>query len=288
MIQFSNIEITTNNQNNPEYEAIFDKLINEVFGFSFDTWLERKLWSEQYVSYSIIDEGKMLANLCIHDTNMIVCGKPFRAVQLGAVCTSNSVRGKGLSRRLMERIMSDYADIPMFLFANNSVLDFYPRFGFRQVQIFKPVLEEALNGNQKNVVKLNVDDPIIRDAINNRSEYSKTLDCLNTGSIQIFHLLKDYPDDIYHLPALDVIIVAYEENNRLFIADIIAKKPVTFDLIKPELPFEKTIFIEFGFNPDWLDLTPAWEPVPMTDVMFFIKGSWNLPDTFRFPATSET
>jgi len=288
-------EITINKQNNPVYEVMFDGLINEVFGFSFDTWLERKLWDERYVSYSIIDDGKMLANLCVFDNDMIVSGEKFRAIQLGAVCTSESARGKGLSRQLMERVLSDYSDVPAFLFANESVLDFYPRFGFRQVQVCRPILKAAVNNRDalseselKKVVKLGVDRPIVKNAVQNRYGYSKILDCLNTKSIQMFHLLKDYPEDIYHLPELDVIIVAYQEENRLFIADVIAGKPVTFESIISELPFKNVETIEFGFCPDWLEVTPIWEPVPLSDVMFFIKGEWNLPDVFRFPAMSET
>ena len=55
-MQIDNIEITKSNGNNPEYEVMFDTLIGEVFGFSFDTWLERGLWGENYISYSRFDE----------------------------------------------------------------------------------------------------------------------------------------------------------------------------------------------------------------------------------------
>jgi len=276
------------NRNEPEYEGLFDALINEVFGFSFDVWLRRKLWDERYVSYSIIDDGKMLTNLCICDTAMKVGGKLFRAIQLGAVCTSKHARGKGLSKRLMERVMSDYADIPAFLFANDSVIDFYPRFGFRQMQTYRPVLHKMIDNDPQKAVKLDADDPVVVNAINNRSSYSEIFDCLNTQPIQRFHLLMDYPDDIYHMPGLDVIVVACREDNRLFIADIISGKPVAFETIKPDLPFNDIDVIEFGFCPDRLDVSPVWEPVPMTDVMFFVKGKWNLPEAFRFPAMSVT
>lgn len=48
-------------------------------------------------------------------------------------------RGRGLSRQLMEHIMATYEDIPMYLSANESVLDFYPRFGFERVYKKQPV-----------------------------------------------------------------------------------------------------------------------------------------------------
>jgi len=301
-MQNNELKITVNNKNDPDYEVMFDALINEVFGFSFDIWFERKLWDEQYISYSIIDNGKMLANLCVYDNDMIIGGERFRAIQLGAVCTCESARKKGLSRQIMERVMSDYNDVPAFLFANESVLNYYPRFGFQQVQVYKPVLKAELADNigtskifsakrsvgMKKNLKLDVDDPIVINTLKNKSCFSNILDCINTESIQMFHLLKDYSDDIYYLPESDVIVVAYQEYNRLFIADVIASKPVSFKSIVSELPFNNIETIEFGFCPDWLDVIPKWEPVPMSDVMFFIKGEWNLPDVFRFPAMSET
>jgi len=104
----------------------------------------------------------------------------------------------------------------------------------------------------------------------------------------MFHFLKDYPDDIYLLPESDIVVVAYQKDAHLFIADVISRKPITFEKLKAELPFVGIEVIEFGFCPDWLDVKPIWEPVCKTDVMFFVKGEWNLPDAFRFPATSET
>ena len=43
-------------------------------------------------------------------------------------------RGRGLARRLMEEVLRDWSGRcdGMFLFANGTVLDFYPRFGFRR------------------------------------------------------------------------------------------------------------------------------------------------------------
>jgi len=282
------MKISKNNKNDLKYETMFDALINEVFGFSFDIWLERKLWGERYVSYSIIENEKMLANICVFDTDMIVNGKQVRAIQLGAVCTSLAARGRGFSRLLMDHVLLEYENIPAFLFANESVLEFYPRYGFRQVQTYRPVINTAINNNTLSVVKLDVDDPILFNTIKNRYSYSKVLDCLNTGSTNMFHLLKDYHDDIYHLPGSDVIIVAYQEANRLFIADVISSKPVIFETILPELPFNGIELVEFGFCPDWLEVVPVWESVSMSDVMFFIKGNWDLPEVFRFPAMSET
>ena len=282
------MQVTMNNHNNNTYEAMFDDLIKETFGFSFIPWFERKLWDERYESYSIIENDKMLANVCIFKTDMIVCGKQFRAHQFGAVATRKSERGKGLSRLLMEYVLSKYPDIPAFLAANPGVIDFYPRFGFRRVQTYRPEIITQINNAPDKAVKLSPDDALVLKALQERGAYSRTLDSLNTQSVQIFHLILDYPDRIYHLPGCGAVVVADQEGDTLFIADIIVQVPITFDEVKRELPISGVCRVKYGFCPDWLDIVPEWNPIDMDKSPFFIRGDWNLSEKYRFPIMSET
>ena len=282
------MHITMNNCNDVDYEMMFDNLIKAVFGFSFAPWFERKLWDNRYESYSVIENDRMLANICIYKTEMTVSGKPFYALQFGGVATRKDERGKGLSRLMMEHILAKYPDTPAFLGANPSVTDFYPRFGFHLVQTYHPHLEVAINNENCNAIKLSLDDTTVIEAIHSRKMRSNALDSLNTQSIQIFHLLLDYSDAIYHLPNCAAIVVAEQKGDALFIADIIAETPVLFDTLQKELPFNGVKSVEFGFCPDWLDVNPEWTPVDMEKEPYFIRGEWNLPEKFRFPTMSET
>ena len=282
------MRITMNNCNDKDYEIMFDNLIKEVFGFSFAPWFERKLWNDRYESYSIIENKRMLANICVYKTEMTVCGKPFHALQFGGVATRTDKRGKGLSRLLIEHILTKYPDTSAFLGANPSVTDFYQRFGFRPVQTYHPYIEVAINNENCNDVKLSPDDTTVIKAIHSRKIHSHTLDSLNTQSIQQFHLLLDYPDAIYQLPNCGAIVVAEQEGDALFVADVIVKMTIPFDTLQKELPFDGVHSVEFGFCPDWLDVNPEWKPVDMAKEPYFIRGEWNLPEKFRFPTMSET
>ena len=102
----------------------------------------------------------------------------------------------------------------------------------------------------------------------------------------MFHLLLDYPDSIYRLPGCDVLAVVKQQGDRLFIADIIASEPVMFEAVRRELPFAGIHRVEFGFCPDWLGVSPEWNPAGTNH--YFIRGEWNLPENFRFPILSET
>ena len=48
--------------------------------------------------------------------------------------TDEKYRNRGLIRQIMEEIDKDYSEIVdgIFLFANDEVLDFYPKFGFQK------------------------------------------------------------------------------------------------------------------------------------------------------------
>jgi len=282
------LRITVNKGSNPEYEAMFDNLIQETFGFSFSPWFALKLWDERYESYSIIENGKMLSNVCIYKSEMIVLGETVRANQFGAIATRKSARGRGLARLLMEHVLSLYPDTLAYLAANSSVIDFYPRFGFKQIQIYKPEIAAKINNDSDKAVKYKLNDPTFMSLLNARGDHSKMLDCINAQPIQMFHLIMEYADDIYYLPSLDVVVIAEQDGNRLFLADVIAKKPVAFELLKQALPFEGIETVAFGFCPDWLDVTPTWTPLSMKEEPFFIRGDWRLPENYRFPAMSET
>jgi predicted N-acetyltransferase YhbS len=284
----TDLQITMNNHNDKLYEELFDDLIKDVFGFSFVPWFDRKLWDERYESYSIIEKGRMLANICIYKTEMNVYGKPFNALQFGGVATRKEERGKGLSRLLMEHILEKYPNMPAFLGANPSVTEFYPRFGFRPVQTYHPKIQAAINNSKCEAIKLKPDDIAVTQAIQNRIMHSNTLDSLNTQSIQMFHLLLDFSDAIYHLPNHDTIVVAEQKGEMLFIADVIAKTHISFGTLQKELPFNGIKCVEFGFCPDWLGVALEWEPVDTAKEPYFVRGKWNLPEKFRFPIMWET
>lgn len=274
------MQITMNNGYDKNCEAMFGDLVQEIFDFSFAPWFERKLWNDRYESYSIIENKRMPANICIYKTEMNVSGSPFNSLQFGGVATRKDERGKGLSRLLMEHILAKYPGIPAFLGANPSVTEFYPRFGFRPVQTYRPFIETAIENGNCESIKLCPDDAALINAIHSRKMYSHAMDSLNTQSIQIFHLLLDYPDAIYKLPGCGAVVIAEQKEDELFIADVIAQAPVRFDAIQKELPFKAVRIVEFGFNPDW-------KPVDMRREPYFIRGEWNLPTKFRFPIMSE-
>jgi len=282
------MDITVNRQNNPVYELLLDDLIREVFGFSFVPWFQKKLWDERYESYSIIQDGKMIANACIFKADLLIHGQPVRAHQFGAIATRKNQRGGGHARLLMEHVLSLYPDTPSFLFANSNVIDFYPRFGFRQVKTYSPSIAVTIENAPNAAIQYHPDDEFVRQMLYDKCVYSKLVDSVNMQPIQMFHLVMEYPSNIYYLPGCEALVVAMQEDDTLFLAHVITKKPIIFDELVRELPFCGVKYVEFGFCPDWLGVTPDWELVNGDEEPFFVRGDWNLPETFCFPVMSVT
>jgi hypothetical protein len=230
----------------------------------------------------------MLSNICLFKAEILVREQRIQAIQFGAVATRKDERGKGLSRHLMEHVLGLYPDTPAFLFANPNVSGFYPRFGFRQVQPYRPTLAVAINNMPGNAVKCSPDDDFIYKAIHGGRIHSGIVDFLNTQPVQIFHLLISYPDGIFYLPDCEAVIIAEQSGSKLFLVDVITQNRITFNEISKQLPFSGVESVEFGFCPDWLGVTPHWEAVDCDKDPFFVRGNWDLPDRFLFPALSAT
>lgn len=71
----------------------------------------------------------------------------YSALSIGAVATKKDYRGRGLSRILMNHIIEKYDGVPMYLYVNNDVVNFYPKFGFKRVFEKLPIYECEINNN---------------------------------------------------------------------------------------------------------------------------------------------
>ena len=111
----------------------FNCLTEETYGFNFRDWYDRGYWQDRYLPYSLLDQGEVVANISVNVMDFIILDERKCYIQIGTVMTKENYRYLGLSRALMERILEEWesqCDL-IYLFANDSVLDFYPKFGFK-------------------------------------------------------------------------------------------------------------------------------------------------------------
>ena len=127
-------EIMKGYQKDDKLRNSFNALALETFHLNFEDWYQNGFWRENYIPYSIVIDGKVVANVSVNLTDMMYDGEIKKFIQLGTVMTAKEFRNQGLIRQIMREIEADYKDKVdgMYLFANDSVLDFYPKFGFKE------------------------------------------------------------------------------------------------------------------------------------------------------------
>lgn len=279
------MQISFNNRNDKYYQYKLNKLLREVF-FDFQFWYDLDLWDEDYESYSIIESGDLISNICVYKTKLLLNNKQYSALSIGAVATKEEYRGRGLSRKLMEHIIEKYEGVPMYLSANEGVVDFYPKFGFERVFEKLPVCEYEIRNDIK-PVKLVYDDPKVWNYIYNRVNYSYKLDILNAASINIFHLyLGPLKEFIYEIPEIDTLIVAEQKESTLKLIGVFSLREICFTELARYLPFNNVTKVEFGFMPHWLDIEYAMQEYE-SDPMFIRGFNCDLGD-IKFPELSLT
>ncbi|WHX50075.1 hypothetical protein QNH46_05255 [Paenibacillus woosongensis] len=119
----------------------------------------------------------------------------------------------------------------MYLFANNTVLDFYPKFGFKAVEEhlfsmdFTPSQFEHTGIRKLNVSQAD-DFRFIYKFASERMPVSQRFGTDYTQGILMYYCLNVFCNDIYYLEKENAIAIYKKENNHMDIFDIINIKEV--------------------------------------------------------------
>ncbi|WP_299459176.1 GNAT family N-acetyltransferase [uncultured Microscilla sp.] len=286
---------------NAEYRQAFFELVPQIFtGVSFTEWYKRGCWDPKYQGYAMYDETtrQMIANVSICPMDIWLNHRLIQGVQFSAVSSLPQARGKGYHRKLMEAVFKDYAhqtDL-FFLFANPSVTDFYPLFGFRQVKehLFHAAYPSNLSPGFS-AVHLDVDQPddwqLLTSFTANRTPITQVFGAANDGYILGWGLLYPFRQKILYLPQQQVIVIAETKEGVLYIYDILTQKPlseINFDEVLELVSLPGTHTIELHFTPEKLPLTAT--PIATNgNSPLFVKGDFPIASHhFKFPVMAQT
>lgn len=224
-------------QNDEGLRNSFNILSNKTFGLSFEKWYQSGYWKDQYIPYSIVIDGEVIANASVNKMDFIYDGSEKHYIQLGTVMTDDRFRNLGYSRILIEQILTDYKKYDgIYLFANDSVVNFYPKFGFFSVNEYQYIKQMEVNNITKiepSISKLNMEDSEIRESfitnIKNMIDYNR-IEMKNDGLL-MFYLLYFMKDNVYYIKDLEAYIIAEQNNFELFIHAVYAKNYVSLSEI---------------------------------------------------------
>ena len=248
----SEYKVIKNYRNDDVLRGSFNELAKNTFGIDFEDWYQNGYWTDNYNPYSIVLDGKVVANVSVNRTDFEWNGEIKHFIQLGTVMTDEDYRNRGLIRKIMEEIDADYEGKVdgVYLFANNEVLNFYPKFGFTTIKQYEYVKEvqNTLDATAEKVDMSSKDHwDRLQELIEN-SYHQSTFEMVDNSGLNMFYVSKFMQDCVYYCADSDVYVIAEIEDGEMILNMVISKKEV--DMNKVIEAFGREISsVVLGFTP---------------------------------------
>ncbi len=267
-------EIIKNYRDNALLRHSFNTLAEETFGLDFEAWYQNGFWGDDYNPYSIVKGGQIVANVSVNRTDFLYNGRIRHFLQLGTVMTKEAYRRRGCIRAIMEQIEADYNGKTdgIYLFANDNVLDFYPRFGFREAQEYQydKTLHTRKERTMERVSMERKEDWDKVERAVKESVCNGAFDQAGNSSLIMFYLTKYMRENVYYEKNLEVYAVAETEGKSLLLHQVFSRREA--DPAKVTAAFGKEIErVSLGFtpkNPEEFECSLLKEE----DTTLFVKG----------------
>ncbi|WP_315119727.1 GNAT family N-acetyltransferase [uncultured Clostridium sp.] len=233
----------------------FNRLTEKTYDFNFEQWYEDGYWGDKYIPYSLLDGDKVVSNVSVNIMDFLILGEQKRYVQIGTVMTDEDYRGQGLSRALMEVVLKEWEDKCdlIYLFANDSVLDFYPKFGFSKCDEYQYSVSKTKEDRPEKIRKMSMDNDKDREIVYNMAcntlPFSK-VSMRNNASLIMFYCTYFMRDNIYYLEDCDALVIFELNEDVLYLQDVFSRKEVKLDSIINAVITEKSKKVVLGFTPN--------------------------------------
>lgn len=269
----------------------FMELARQVFDLDFSKWYQDGYWTDRYIPYVLTDKGRVIANASANVMDYRLRGEKKRYIQIGTVMTALEYRGRGLSGSLIEQILAEWEEKcdGIYLYANDSVLDFYPKFGFVQAEEYQHVMPvKPLKGD---FAKLSVESEEGRETLRRLYRLSNPYSAFSMEDcwgILMFYCGNYLKDQVWYSKEYDMICVAEEKGEKLYCHDLFGQKRAPLQEILGSLAAE-------GVKEAWLGFTPeetggcSAKKLKEDDITLFIwnrKENLFQKDFLRFPYLS--
>ncbi|MDO4296943.1 MAG: GNAT family N-acetyltransferase [Lachnospiraceae bacterium] len=271
-----NDQVIKNYRRDDRLRASFNELAQKTFQIEFEDWYQNGYWSDKYNPYSIVIDGKIAANVSVSRMDFILDGYTKHYLQLGTVMTAEPYRRQGLIRRIMEEIERDYSQgiDGIFLFANDSVLDFYPKFGFRRAKEYQYAKEVSVT-EAKRIVQVPMrekkDWDILERAVRS-SVPCGSFEMTGNSELIMFYVTKFMQDQVFYDRQQDAYVIAEQEADELVICNVFSPREVNLDELIGAFGRENKK-VRFGFTPKAADAAGCTvSELKEQDTTLFVKG----------------
>jgi hypothetical protein len=282
-------EYITDYKDIDRYRLSLGQLAKKTYGFDFEEWYQNGYWSNKYIPYSLVHQGHVVANVSVNPIDFMISDKVLHTVQIGTVMTDEVYRNKGLCRVLLDNVIMEYenkCDL-MYLYANDTVVDFYPKFGFvkEKEYIFAKNIIKKENAliSRKLDIRQEQDKDLILRLVNNTVSSSK-ITMLDNPGLVMFYLTSFMAENIYYIEALDLVAISEYDGDLLYLQDVFCEKDFDLDEVINALIVGDRAKLVLGFTP-WDGSSYQCEELKEEGETFFTRGmKWEMKG--RFPVLS--
>ncbi|WP_158961744.1 GNAT family N-acetyltransferase [Myroides fluvii] len=266
-------------QNQEQLRKAFNTMTFDFWEFTFESYYQSGYWNDTCVIFSLFEGETIVAHTTLSLFTTKTPNKELYLGQLGTVMTQPTHTQQGLSRFLMEYIFDAYRGQldGYFLFANNTVLDFYPKFGFSKVPEFQAtkMLEKQPSDYQVQRLDLNANQDLqLFQHYITKGKTACRFDTQNYGLAHFYCYANPafgFSDSIYVIPELKTLLIAQQEEGNLLIFQAYYLDQNQLDKAFHALATENTTRITLGYTPISGDYT--FVPYKEEDLTLFVTST---------------
>lgn len=247
-------DFVSNFKDDTALRCSFNELSKETFSFDFEDYYQSGYWNERYVPYALFDKGKVVANVSVNVLDFCAFENTKRYIQIGTVMTAKAYRNRGLCRFLLETVIREWesASDMIYLFANDTVLNFYPKFGFAKKTEYQYAKEWKHHPHRVSVHHLNMDEPKNKDLLFQLSDNTRCFSNLaamrNTGLV-MFYATSFMKDKFYYLEEYEAAVFADYKGNTLYLNDIFCSQKIAIEEVISAMAIPNIDKVVLGFTP---------------------------------------
>lgn len=268
-------QLCCNFKNDEKLRASFHQLVRQTFGFDFEQWYQYGYWDDFYCPYAILDLNteQIVSNVSVSMMKFHCNGEEKRFVQFGTVMTHPDYQRQGLSRFLIEQVLREYQDKVdgFYLYANEEVLDFYPKFGFfRKTEYFyqKQVTFDTTRTIQPYCMGEAENRKKFKMAVENRV-FQGSFEMAGHANLIMFYTTGFLKDCVYYSSHQDTFVVAEIREKTLILYGLFSDKVIDLECVISEFGSDiQTVVL--GFTP--FDTTGFTMSEVLQEDNLFVKG----------------
>ncbi len=269
----------------------FNILAEKTFGIEFEDWYRQGYWGSDYSPQVLLDGERVVANVSVNWMPILWKSQRKLYIQLGTVMTDPDYRGRGLAGFLLNKTIGEWQDRcdAMYLFANASVLDFYPKYGFVKAEEYQsrmPAHKKAGNARKLDM-SCEEDKKLLTEAYGRANPFS-SLSVINNTGLLMFYCLKYRKDNVYYIKEFNAVAIVEYNNDAMICYEIFCDNDKKLIDILAVLAREETKEIIFGFPLEKTEGGTAELLQEEDTTLFLLKNKENLfkENKLMFPLLS--